>query len=327
MCSASSVPSPREKGRRLCVQSQSLGVNELWNPLWPHAKNQGVFALLTGYIDESYTGENEPVTFGLNCVYSTFYSWFWIEVGWKRVLDETNKQLIAAGRKPLRRYHSKELSNFEGDFEGWDGTERTKFTQYLLSRGINGNFIQSYGLTANLREVAQDWPRVKFEGVRRFGYHAMLRMIMLRLETLIPEQFGEGARIILIHERCEFDSVLLDAFNHYLRARPTAKSLFTSIAPMGWEDCIPLQPADFWAYEAMKETHRHRPVAPGQKKRERRLSLEAALQLESVGAQSEEIPRAQILAWKQAVEERDRKRGKEDLNNPSRFIKPKRRRK
>jgi hypothetical protein len=276
--------------------------------------------MLTGYIDESYTGENEPVTFGLNCVYSTYHAWFWMEVGWNKVIAAKNKQLIAAGRKPIHRYHSKEISNFENDFEGWDGDERTEFTQYLLSHGINGNFIQSYGLTANLKEVADDWPRVKFEGVKRFGYHAMLRLIMLRLETMIPEQFGPGAHIMLIHERCSFDGVLLDAFNHYLRARPHAKSLFTSITPMGWEDCVPLQTADFWAYEAMKETNRFR---PGQKARKRRASLEAALALDSVGAQCEEIPRAEILKWKAQVEKRDQERGKEHLNQAPNFSKPK----
>ena len=116
---------------------------------------------------------------------------------------------------------------------------------------------------------------------------------------------------MLIHERCEFDSVLLGAFNHYLSARPKAKTLFTSITPMGWEQCIPLQPSDFLAYEAMKETHRHR---PGQKQRGRRKSLSAFLGLESVGAVCDEIPRKEILKWKDQVEERDRKRGMAHLN-------------
>ena len=280
--------------------------------------------LLTGYIDESYTGEEHPVTFGLNCVYATYQDWFWIETGWNKVIAAKNKQLIAAGRKPIRRYHSKEISNFENEFADWTGDERTEFTQSLLSRGIDGNFLQTYGVTANLQQLADDWPRVKFEGVKEFGYHAMLRLIMLKLEDMIPRHFGTGTRITLIHERCPYDGILLSAFNHYLNARPNAASLFTSIAPMGWEDCIPLQPADFWAYEAMKETHRYR---SGLKSRDRRKSLQAALDLENVGAISDEIPPQTILEWKKKVEERDRQGGKEELNEPSRFIRPKRRRK
>ena len=215
--------------------------------------------MLTGYIDESYSGGNEPETFGLNCVYADYAAWFWIETGWIKVIKAKNKQLLAAGRAPIKRYHSKEISNYENEFRDWNNDERMEFTSNLLAHGIDGNFVQSVGFTANLKEVAADWPRVKSEGVRQFGCHAMLRLIMLKLESKIPEQFGAGAHIMLIHERCgKFDSVLLDAFNHYLTARPNAQSLFTSIKPMGWEECVPLQPADFLAYEAMKETHRHR---------------------------------------------------------------------
>jgi hypothetical protein len=267
--------------------------------------------MLVGYIDESYSGEDEPETFGLNCVYSTYSAWFWIEAGWTKVIEAKNRQLEQEGRPTIDRYHSREISNFKNEFESWCDPERAEFTSYLLSHGIDGNFIQSVGFTANLKEIAADWPRVKFEGVRRFGYHAMLRLIMVKLEVLIPQRFGPGARIILIHERCEFDGLLLDAFDHFLRARPTANSLFKSITPMGWEGCVPLQVADFVAYEAMKETHRLR---AGQKPRARRKSLSAFLEMDSVGAVCEEIPRNQILVWKERVEERDRNRGMAHLN-------------
>ncbi len=142
--------------------------------------------MLTGYIDESYTGENAPVTFGLTCVYSTWENWFWIANEWKKVIDAKNLQLVSEGRTKISRFHSKEISNFEDEFEGWTGDERSEFTNLLLFREISGNFVQSYGLTANLKQVAEDWPRVKFDGVRQFGYHIMLRMIMLKLETIIP---------------------------------------------------------------------------------------------------------------------------------------------
>lgn len=282
-------------------------------PSVPRGFNRSIFVLLSGYIDESYTGEAEPVTFGLNCAVATWRDWFWIEAGWNNVIEKKNAELIASGRKPITRFHSKEISNFEGDFDAWDGNERTVFTNQLLTKGINGAHLQSVGFTANLKEVAADWPRVKFEDVRRFGYHVMLRLIMLKLEALIPEYYGVGSRIIFIHERCAYDGTFLAAFNHYVEKRPEAKALFSSIAPMGWEDCIPLQPADFLAYEAMKETHRFRPEH--KKVRSRRASLTAFLELENVGAICEEIPREEILKWKAKVEEKDRKRGKAYLND------------
>ena len=36
------------------------------------------------------------------------------------------------------------------------------------------------------------------------------------------------------------------------------KSMFTTLAPMGWEDCIPLQPADLVAYEAFRDMKRRK---------------------------------------------------------------------
>ena len=299
----------------MCGLKQTDSILEIWGPLCSLDFDKAVFALLTGYIDESYTGENEPVTFGLCCVYAPFKDWFWIENGWRKVIEAKNADLATQGRKSIKRYHSKEISNYEEPFDDWNNNERSEFTSYLLSHGINGNFIQSYTLTANLKQVAEDWPRVKFEGVQRFGYHSMLRMIMLKLFELIPPVFGSGAHISLIHERCEFDGVLLDAFNHFLKAAsPERAAMFTSITPMGWERCTPLQVADFCAYESMKDVHRLRPEEIRKKARGRRKSLAAFLDMPSTGGICEEIPRHEILRWKEQVEKRDRLRGKSHLN-------------
>jgi hypothetical protein len=56
----------------------------------------------------------------------------------------------------------------------------------------------------------------------------------------------------------------------------------------------------------MKETHRTR---PGLKYRNRRLSLKAFLDIDTVGADCMEIPTAKVLEWKERVEEKDRARG------------------
>jgi len=270
--------------------------------------------LVVGYIDESYSGENPPLTFGLNCVVAAGSEWFWIESAWNRVLERKNKELEAQGRQRISRYHSTDLSNFAGDFKDWDGPERTDFTDRLLQHAIRGNWMLSVGFTANLKEIGEVWPRVMREGVMQFGYHAMLRYIMLKLVQYVPPAYGEGSEIILIHDRCAYDGILLSAFNYFLKERPDCAPLFRSIAPMGWEKCIPLQPADFVAYEVMKETHRLR---PGLKYRDRRLSLKAFLDIDTVGADCMEIPTEKVLEWKEQVEAKDRARGKAYLNDPS----------
>jgi len=53
-------------------------------------------------------------------------------------------------------------------------------------------------------------------------------------------------QIALIHDRCEYDAALSEAFNH-MKNDETFKyrDRFTKIDSMSWEECIHLQPADF----------------------------------------------------------------------------------
>ena len=61
-------------------------------------------------------------------------------------------------------------------------------------------------------------------------------------------------RLTLIHDRCDYDVEILARFNE-LKSDPGFKQsyFFTTCAPMGWEDCTPLQTADLFAYENMKD--------------------------------------------------------------------------
>jgi hypothetical protein len=50
---------------------------------------------------------------------------------------------------------------------------------------------------------------------------------------------------------------MLNAFNSFVvDSSMPDRDMFTTIAPMGWETCTPLPVADFFPYEAMKESHR-----------------------------------------------------------------------
>ena len=111
--------------------------------------------IVVGYIDESYSGEDPPLTFGLNCVVAAGSEWFWIENAWNKVLERKNKELEAQGRHIISRYHSADLSNFAGEFKDWDGPERTDFTDGCTNMPLGGNWLLSVGFTANLKEIPQ----------------------------------------------------------------------------------------------------------------------------------------------------------------------------
>ena len=52
-----------------------------------------------------------------------------LEQSWADLIGETNKQLIAKDRKPIRRYHASELNARDGEFEGWTPDESKEFSK------------------------------------------------------------------------------------------------------------------------------------------------------------------------------------------------------
>jgi hypothetical protein len=72
-------------------------------------------------------------------------------------------------------------------------------------------------------------------------------------------------------------------------------TIFTTIAPFGWEDCVPLQPADLVAYENFKDAMRK--VAP----RDRRKALEVLVNLDSFGGRARFMGTDAIAEWRQVL--------------------------
>ncbi len=83
-------------------------------------------------------------------------------------------------------------------------------------------------------------------------------------------------QIALVHDRCNYDGVLLKAFNDHMND-PTfsGREYFSTIASQSWENCIPLQAADLLAYETFKEAQRSLTSRP--RRRTLSLLLEAGL--------------------------------------------------
>jgi hypothetical protein len=232
-----------------------------------------IFVVFTGYIDESYDGEETPRMFSLTCTMTKGSEWAWIEMAWQKCIDEKNASLKKQGRKPIRRYHSVDLNNFRGDFSDWNGVERQEFCEQLM-RVISRHILGYEGILINLQELIEEWPEATF-APKDFAYSVLLKFLMSGIGKDMKRHFP-NEKMTLLHDRCEYDGVLLSAFNE-LMGDPTFRytRYFTTIAPMGWEDCVPLQPADLMAYENFKEGYRR---LPG-KRRKRRKILDALISL------------------------------------------------
>jgi hypothetical protein len=233
--------------------------------------------MIVGYMDESISGENPALSFGLSCVFAYGSQWTWAELAWKKLIEEKNRELIKANRKPIRRFHAVDLNNFVEDFEDWSPDERTDFVSEIVKKVFGRHELFSTGFTVSLQDIEQVWPESR-NSAKSSAYYVLTKLIMISIADVVQDIFPPGIRVRLIYERCPFGSAMLDAFNSAIDdpKRPLGH-IFTALAPMGWEDCIPLQPADFLAYEVMKESHRLRPEVKVVKERQRRGSLNALL--------------------------------------------------
>ena len=257
--------------------------------------------VLVGYMDESYSGEKPPLTFGISCLFAFGNEWAWMEMAWKKVLEEKNAELLLHGRPPLNRFHTADLNSLSDEFEGWTPDERTAFVSKCIKKvfGQHESYCTAY--TISLRDVAEVWPEYS-KNTFGFAYYTILKILMLDLGKIIRDYFVTGSKITLIHDRCAFDGTLLESFNSVVNDPKFAyKDIFTTIAPMGWEDCVPVQLADFTAYEVMKETHRLMPEVMSKKARPRRLSLASLLARESFLGQAQHIPRESIVSIRESI--------------------------
>jgi len=283
----------------------SASLQELWAPLGRGRFEEEVFMVIVGYIDESYSDEKPPLTFGLACLFAYGAEWTWIDLAWKKLLDDKNEELTAAGRKPLTRVHAVDMSNFAEDFEGWTPEERIEFTAKIVSIFAR-HHVFGMGCTMSLQDVAEIWG---VKDPKLFAYFTILKYLMLQTGDLLRELFSSLQPVTLIHDRCAYDTTYLNAFNSMINdLKFRDRKLFTAIAPQGWEMCRPLQVADFVAYEVMKEAHRLEPDVRRIKERNRRISLSELLKQNSFRGIAYHIEKESIQQIKDNVDARTKAR-------------------
>jgi hypothetical protein len=254
--------------------------------------------IVVGYIDESYSGETPPRTFGLSCLLAMGSEWPWVELAIHKVIEDKNRKLIESARKPIERLHAGDMSSFVGDFKDWNGDERTEFTKRCLAQIFQPHQFGYLSCTLSLKDLQEVWPDLG-QPALEFAYLIAVRFLLLKLPELVRQRFTGKRNVSLIHERCAYDGAMLNAFNSFLKdSSMPDRDMFTTIAPMGWETCTPLQVADFFAYEAMKESHRFE-VEP---LRSTRLSLVALRDLHSIQGRGFHITKHGIVELKRGFE-------------------------
>jgi hypothetical protein len=218
--------------------------------------------ILEGYVDESLDGE----WFTLAAIFTTGLRWQWLTVDWDRCITRWSKRMVASGRKPLRRYHGTDCAGRNEDFEGWTKTEVEEFLRELrtLIDEMDGTHIVSLSLKTG--ELAEVFELKTDKAVKRACYEVLLQYIMLQMGSDIDSRNPgyERVRVPLFHDHTkDYDSVMNRAFFSMMEdPNFRYKQYFTTISPMTWQHCIPLQPADMVAFESRKQVIRHTEGSP-----------------------------------------------------------------
>jgi hypothetical protein len=227
-------------------------------------------------MDES--GSAETHLFTLSCVLSHGGQWWWFENAWVNRLEKKNLDLRQQGRKELSRYKASDCSCFQNEFKGWNKGEQILFLEGLLDVfRYHQTAIVSY--TIDLRHIVEEMS-IPAEKSQAAAYVLLLQHIMVWIgERIFEDKRYVKDRLAIIHDRTTgYDAILLDAFNAMKEDELFKhRESFTTIAPMGWEECILLQPADLIAYENFKLVERRH--AGGTKRK----IMELLLDLDSIG--------------------------------------------
>lgn len=281
----------------MCARSQFIPAKLLWEGFNPQGFLDGIFVIFRGYIDESY-GPDKNV-FAWSCVIARGKEWDEIERKWKLHLDAKNKALKKAGRPVITRYHASDCSSRHGEFEGWSYEERDSFV-----RGLFGVLKQVDTFTAvfdmqldDLCDVFPEWAHDRLEAA-----YGTLTVFLMYLIGKDFKKFGDGRinRVTLFHDQTggngKYDPAILRAFNSQM-GKPDFmyKDYFTTIAPLKWQDCIALQPADMVAFECFKEAQARL------EQRSSRRSFKALLDLGSFGIHSKTYQKEAIVRMRQEL--------------------------
>lgn len=252
--------------------------------------------IFRGYFDESYNSK----VFTLSCLASDPVGWAEIERSWKLCLAAKNKDLKAQGRRQISRYHAADCSSLCNEFQGWSVDEQIELAKQLMASLRRGRaWVNTISYTIPIDDFVHEFD-IKGDPIL-VCYQELVKFIMLEMTAQIreaEEKFGsvKPVNYVLFHERCSHDGLYLTAFNAMMSDSTfTGKRHFSTIAPLGWENCIPLQPADMIAYETFKEAERQ---LSGRK---RRKSLEFLMESSRFGGRSKHFEARNLREWRDII--------------------------
>jgi hypothetical protein len=204
-------------------------------------------------VHESY----DTKTFVLSCSVAVGARWTHFEDAWRGVLATVNASLASQGRRQISRYHATYCAGMSDEYEGWSVEEQKTFTAALIA-ALRKVPMQTFAYTLLLDDLRDTWAdrkgvQMNHSDMMKVAYFFTMQHCMIEFGSYIYP-LNPSTRITIIHDHSDYDELMLSAFNYvkYKLNAPFA-DVFATIAPMNSKECLPLQLADFFAYECFKD--------------------------------------------------------------------------
>jgi hypothetical protein len=208
--------------------------------------------MLEAYIDESYNSR----TFCVGGWLAPVEKWSVIQKSWKQRVDFERSMSIKKGFRPISRYHASDCSSLKAEFDrskGWDEARQIRFSKKLLeiiSKHKPIGIVMGGSVDDYLHHFVDDnTPKKWKDGLYKFCICVVMDQIAEVMSAYFPEE-----KVTVYYDRGKFSGMADKAFRSMKDDPRNAdvSKYFVTMAPMGWEDCIPLQPADLLAFEGLK---------------------------------------------------------------------------
>jgi hypothetical protein len=206
--------------------------------------------MLEAYIDESYNNR----TFCVGGWVASTTKWAAIETPWIQRVELERRMSVKKGFPPISRYHASDCSSLRGEFDtskGWDTARQIRFSKRLLdilAKGKPIGIVLGGSVDDYLRHFSSDMKQWR-EGLYYLCICAVMDQIAQIMSTYFPND-----KVTVYYDRGRFSGMASKAF-HSIMDDPRNDAIskyFVTMAPMGWEDCALLQPADLIAFEGFK---------------------------------------------------------------------------
>lgn len=206
----------------------------------------------TSYHDESYNSN----AFCIGGWLARENTWKKLEKDWRARIDYENRKSAKKGFPPISRYHATDCANLKRDFDvlkGWSIERQIRLSKKLC--GIVATYYP-YGIVAGTTiEDCKYLITTQDCAERNKQMYRLSFQLYLTLLSQVMERNYPNDRVTVFYDRSKnFGPIVNEVWSHFCK-HPVASAFakrIVIVAPLGWEECIPLQPADLIAFEGLK---------------------------------------------------------------------------